>query len=46
MSFFEDFLIEPSIFSICFMVFTRHESDLIELMPSYLLKKAKKSVKS
>ena len=45
MSFFEDFLIKPSILSICFMVFTRDESDLIKLMAGNLLKKAEESVK-
>jgi hypothetical protein len=45
MSFFENLFIKPSILSICFMVFTRDESDLIELMAGYLLKQAEESMK-
>lgn len=45
MSFLEDFLIEPSILRIRFMVFAGDESDLIELMAGNLLKKAEESVK-
>jgi hypothetical protein len=45
MSFLEDFFIKSSVLRICFMVFTRDESDLIELMAGYLLEKAEESVK-
>ena len=45
MSFLEDFFIEPSVLRIRFMIFTRDESDLIELMAGYLLEKAEESVK-
>lgn len=45
MSFLEDFFIKSSVLRICFMVLARDESDLIELMAGYLLKKAEESVK-
>ena len=45
-SLFEDLLIEPCIFSVSFMIFAGHESDLIKLMPRYLLEKSKEGVKS
>lgn len=46
MSLFEYFLVESRIFGIGFMVLAGNESDLIELMPRYLLEKTEESVKS